>query len=145
MGTVAVNLKRDWFSPDGVLYLVRQNPHEFPEAWADEPTQRDDESDEDFEKREAASKYDVLPSTAEVIGEGRTVVTLQNTANGEQLLVPQVIDDDVKSVGAALDDKGNEKPSQTVAKAEAAAKELGVEAGGKPDKSGPLPHDAGKK
>ena len=37
-GTQMVNLKRDWFAPDGSLYQVRDNPHEFPGHWDLPPT-----------------------------------------------------------------------------------------------------------
>lgn len=36
-----VNLKRDWFAPDGTLYLVRDNPHEFPSDWDLPPTAKE--------------------------------------------------------------------------------------------------------
>lgn len=28
-----VNLKRNWFGPDGGLYLSSENPHDFPADW----------------------------------------------------------------------------------------------------------------
>lgn len=55
-GTVLVNLRRDWFGPDGSLYETRDNPHEFPAEYADSPADK-----------ESKSKYAVLPSTAEVV------------------------------------------------------------------------------
>lgn len=127
-GTVKVNLKRDWFGPDGSLYEVRGNPHEFPTEWADEPA-------DDAPK---GAKYAVLPSTAEIVKEGKTVAVLQNTAAG-QVVVPTAIEGDVKSVGGALDEKGNEKPSQSVAAAAKGAEEENVQLGGRPRESGPLP------
>lgn len=145
-GTVGVRLRRDWFAPDGSLYQARDNPHEFPAFYADKPKQREDESDEDFKARQKRQKYDVLPSTAEVLpGGGRTVSVLQNTANGEQLVVPTLVDDEVKEVGGALDPKGIEQPTQTVAAAERGAEEQNVEVGGVPRKSGPLPAAASDK
>jgi hypothetical protein len=144
--TVGVRLQRDWFV-DGSLYQVRDNPHEFPAEYAEKPKKGKDESDADYKARLKVQPYAVLPSTAEVIGEdARTVVTLQNTANGEQLLVPTLVDNEVKTVGGALDDKGVEQPNQTVAQAEKGAAEQNVEVGGVPRKSGPLPAAAaGKK
>lgn len=146
-GTVGVRLKKDWFGPDGSLYQARDNPHEFPAGYADKPKQADDESDEDFKARLKRQPYAVLPSSAELVeGKSRTVVTLQNTANGEQLLVPTLVDEDTKSVGGALDEKGVEQPDQSVAEAEAGAEEHNVQVGGVPRKSGPLPAAAaGKK
>jgi hypothetical protein len=48
----SVTLKRDFFGPDGTLYLVRNNPHSFPADWdlpasavtaaADDPPDEDD-------------------------------------------------------------------------------------------------------
>lgn len=145
-GTVIVRLKRDWFAPDGSLYQARDNPHEFPAAYAEEPSKRDGESDEDFKAREAASTFEVLPTTAEVVEGGKTVVVLQNTANGEQLKVPTAVEGDVDSVGGALDDKGLEQADQSVAEAEAGAKAVGMpNVGGKPRESGPLPAGEKKK
>lgn len=145
-GTVGVRLKKDWFGPGGSLYQVRDNPHEFPASFADKPKQKDDESDEDFKKRQKRQPYEVLPSTAEVLeGGGRTVAVLQNTANGEQLVVPTLVEDDVKSVGGALDSKGLEQPSLSVAEAEKGAEAQNVEVGGVPRRSGPLPAAASDK
>lgn len=145
-GTVAVRLKRDWFGPDNSLYQVRDNPHEFPAFYADKPKQKKDESDEDFKARQKRQPYEVLPSTAEVLeGGGRTVAVLQNTANGEQLVVPTLVEGDVKSVGGALDDRGIEQQSLSVSEAEAGAEEQNVEVGGVPRKSGPLPAVASDK
>lgn len=136
-GTVLVRLRRDFFSPDGSLYEVRHNPHEFPAAWADEPKKRKDESDENFEKRKAASKYEVLPSTAEVVEGGEMVATLRNTANGEQMVVAEAVEGDVKSVGGALNAAKVEEPTQSLSKAAKAAEDLNVAVGGKPRESNP--------
>jgi hypothetical protein len=93
--TVGVRLQRDWFGPDQSLYQVRDNPHEFPAEYADKPKKGEDESDADYKARLKVQPYAVLPSTAEVIGEDvRTVAVLQNTANGEQVLVPTLVDDE---------------------------------------------------
>lgn len=54
-GMVWVNLRSNWFSPDGSLYEVTKNPHQFPAEWA-EPA--------DEGKR---SKFAVLPSNSEVL------------------------------------------------------------------------------
>lgn len=145
-GSVGVRLKKDWFAPDGSLYEVRDNPHEFPASYAEKPKQKEDEEDADYKARLKVQPYDVLPSTAEVIkGGGRTVAVLQNTANGEQLVVPTLVEDDVKEVGGALDDKGIEQQSLTVAEAERGADAQNVEVGGVPRKSGPLPAAASDK
>ena len=145
-GTVNVNLKRDWFAPDGSLYQARDNPHEFPAAYAEKPKQKEDESKEDFEARAKRQPYEILPSSAEVLeGGGRMVAVLQDTANGSQVTVATAVGDEVKSVGGALNDKGFEEPSQPVAKAENAAEDLNLQVGGKPRESGPLPAGAEKK
>lgn len=145
-GTVGVRLKRDWFGPDGSLYQVRDNPHEFPAHYADKPKKKEGESDEDFKARQERQPFDILPSTAEIVGkDARTVVTLTNTANGEQLLTPTLVDDEVEAVGGALDDKGIEQPSLSVAAAEKGADAHNVEVGGVPRKSGPLPAAASDK
>jgi len=138
-GTVLVRLKRDWFAPDGSLYQVRDNPHEFPAHYADKPKQRKDESAEKFEARKKASKFEVLPTTAEVVEGGKTVAVLQQTASGDVVEVPTAVEGDVKSLGGALNDKGQEEPDQPTAKAEKAAEDLNLEVGGKPRESGPLP------
>lgn len=144
-GTVGVRLKKDWFGPDGSLYQARDNPHEFPAAYAKKPKKAEDESDEDFKARLKRQPYAVLPSSAEVIeGGGRTVVTLQNTADGSKVEVATLVDEDVKSVGGALDEKGRESPNQSVAKAEKVADDAGAQVGGKPRESGPLPAGAKK-
>lgn len=144
--TVGVRLNKDWFGPDGSLYQVRDNPHNFPASYADKPKQQEDESDEDYKARLKRQPYAVLPSSAELVeGNVRTVVTLQNTANGEQLLVPTLVDEEVKEVGGALDNKGIEQPAQSVAAAEKGAEEQNVEVGGVPRKSGPLPAAASDK
>lgn len=115
-GSTLVNLKRDWFAPDGSLYQVRDNPHEFPGDWE-------------------------LPKSAEPIGEGggKTAVVLQQTASGYVKTVTG-IPDDVKSVGGALDDAGIEQATQSSAEADKSAKALGLgDVGGRPRESGPLP------
>lgn len=145
-GTVGVRLKKDWFGPDGSLYQARDNPHGFPAAYADKPKQREEESDAAYKVRLKNQPYAVLPSSAEVIGDDtRTVVTRQNTANGEQLLVPTLVDDETDAVGGALDNKGVEQPAQSVAAAEKGAAAHNVEVGGVPRKSGPLPAAASDK
>lgn len=143
-GTVSVRLKKDWFGPGDTLYQARDNPHSFPAAWAEPPEQAEGESDEDWAAREKRQPFAVLPSTAEVIEGGRTVAVKFDTANGEQLVVAQTVEDDVKSVGGALGEKGLEEPTQTAKAAEAAAEGLNVSAGGNPRTSGPLPPDAKK-
>jgi len=137
--TVLVNLKKDWYGPDGSLYQRVDNPHEFPASFADEPKQREDESDDDFKAREKATKYEVLPSTAEIVENAKTIAVIQNTGGGQQVIVPTAVEGDVKSVGGALDDKGVEQPDQSTAKAVAGAKEQNLDVGGKPRESGPLP------
>jgi hypothetical protein len=143
-GTVLVRLKRDWFGPGDTLFQARDNPHSFPEEWAGPARQHEGESDADYKVRKEKQRYDTLPSTAEVIEGGKTVAVKFDTANGEQLVVAQAVEGDVKSVGGALNDKGLEEETQTVAKAEAAAKELNVDSGANPRTSGPLPPDAKK-
>src|SRR6185295_15846821 len=130
-GTVLVNLRRDWFSPDGSLYQVRDNPHEFPAEYA-EPHKGEDKDD----KR----KYEVLPSTAEIVESEAIVMTIQNTGGGQQVEVPTAVQDDVKEVGGAVGKHGLEEPSQKVDEAAKVAKDAGMDqVGGKPRESGPLP------
>jgi hypothetical protein len=143
-GNVLVRLKRDWFSPDGSLYQVKDNPHSFPAEWADKPGELTDEQKADGKVRSPKQKYAVLPSTAEVVEAGKTVAVKVDTANGTQLTRAEAVEGDVKSVGGALNDKGLEEPSQTLAKAESAAEDLNVDAGGNPQQSGPLPAGAKK-
>lgn len=113
-GEQVVNLKRDWFAPNGSLYQVRDNPHTFPGNWD-------------------------LPPTAEEFGSGaKTVATVQHTASGS-VIVATAVEGDVKSVGNTLDAKGIEQPSQSAAAAAAGAKEQNLELGGRPRESGPLP------
>ena len=144
-GTVMVNLKKDWFGPDSSLYQARDNPHEFPAEYAEAPEKAEDESTEDFKARQKRQPYAVLPSSAELVkGGGKVVTTLQQTANGAEVEVPTLIEDDVKSVGGALNAKGREDPDQPVSAAASAAKEDGTQVGGKPRESGPLPAGAKK-
>jgi hypothetical protein len=147
-GTVLVNLKKDWFGPDGSLYQARDNPHEFPAAYADPP----EKSKED--KKEPAPivvapppvsaakppRYAVLPSTAEIVESSDTVITLQNTGGGQQVQVPTAVEGDVEKVGGAIGKHGLEEPAQTVSAAAKVAKDAGIDqVGGKPRESGPLP------
>ena len=53
-----VNLKKDWFAPDGTLYLARDNPHNFPSDWTlpksagagEEPAAVTEEDDDEVKK-----------------------------------------------------------------------------------------------
>lgn len=143
--TVLVNLRRPWFGPDGSRYDPEDNPHSFPASYADEPKleKAEGESDADFKRRSEKQKYAVLPSTAEVVGSGKSVMTLRKTANGSVILDPQAVDGDVKSVGntveeAPIADRHDDVHRSTpVAKAEKAAEEANEEVGGNPRKSGP--------
>lgn len=141
-GTVTVRLRRDWFGPDGTLYEVRGNPHSFPAEYANKPK---DLSDEDILSGKTPSRgqrYAVLPSSAEVLETGgKTVAVLQQTASG-YVEVAMAVDGDVKSVGGALDDKGVEQSSQSVAAAAKGAEELNIDLGANPRESGPLPAGA---
>lgn len=145
-GTVLVNLRKDWFGPDGSLYEARDNPHEFPAAWAEpgkevetkpaSTTTTTTESKAEVTK----PKYAVLPSSAEVVDSETTVVTIQNTGGGQQVLVPTAVQDDVETVGGAVGSHGIEEPHQTVDKAAKVAEDTGLDqVGGKPRESGPLP------
>lgn len=107
--TVTVNLKRDWFGQDGSLYKVRDNPHVFPASFAAAPKKREEESDEDFERRKKASKYEVLPSTAEVVEDAATVAAIQKTGGGEEVVEPQTVEGDVDSVGGKPRPAGTKK------------------------------------
>jgi hypothetical protein len=130
---VLINLKRDWFSPDGSLYQVRDNPHEFPAEFADKPTKEQTEKDKN-------RVYAVLPSSAEVVESTKTVAVLQNTGGGQQVMMPSAIQDDVKEVGGAIGEHGLEEPAQSVSDAAKVAKDAGLDqVGGKPRESGPLP------
>lgn len=118
-----VNLRRNWYAPNNTLYEKSANPHDFPESWKDQ-----------------------LPKGAEVLEGGKVVAVGVNTANGATLTKPEAVDDDVKSVGGALDTKGIEQPSQTVAAAEKGAEALNVDqVGGKPRESGPAVQVGAKK
>ena len=142
-GTVLVNLRRNWFAPNGSRYDREDNPHSFPAAWADEPSKEQKEAN-------PKQKFAVLPSSAEVLeGGGRTVMTERLTANGTPLLDVQAVDDDVKSVGNTVDEvpeansgEGEGHGSKPVAQAEKEAKQAGVAVGGSPKVSGP---QSGKK
>jgi hypothetical protein len=142
-GTVLVRLRKDWFDGQS-LYQVKDNPHAFPAHYADKPKRGDDETDEAWAARQKRQPYLVLPSTAEVVEVGKTVAVKIDTANGTQLVRAEAVEGDVKSVGGALNDKGLEEATQTVAKAEDAAEDLGLEVGGNPQQSGPLPGGAKK-
>jgi len=139
-GTITVNLERDWFAPDGSLYQRRDNPHQFPADWEDQiprvkvrkdagPTTNSPEYVVDKERRDRI-----------ILGkDAKTVAVLQETADGTQAVVPTAVESGVKSVGGALDSKAVEQPTQSVASAQAGAKEVNAQVGGKPRESGPLP------
>ena len=130
-GTILVNLRKDWFGPDGSLYQARDNPHQFPEEYANKPGKDAKEG----------QKYAVLPSTAEIVdSSGATVAVLQNTGGGQQVLMPSEVQDGAKSVGGAVGEHGLEEPDQSTSAAAKVAKDTGLDqVGGKPRESGPLP------
>lgn len=141
-GTVFVNLRRDWFGPNGTRYEAARNPHEFPASWADEPSKEQKEQNK-------KQRYAVLPSTAELIEGGTTVLTERLSGDGTPVADPQVVEDGVKSVGNTVTEMpeanhGEDKTHKSTSTAAAgkAAKEAGAQVGGKPDNSGPL---SGKK
>lgn len=144
-GTVLVRLRRDWFGPDGSLYEVKNNPHEFPAAYAEEPDKLSDKEKAELLRSGKTlpkdQKYAVLPSSAEIVEGGKEVAVLQQTASG-YVEVATAVEGEVKSVGGALDDKGHEQPSQSTTAAASAAKEMGVDVGANPRESGPLPGGA---
>lgn len=140
---VMVNLQRPWFGPNSVRYHPDDNPHDFPDAWAAEPEQGEDESDEDFELRTKKQKYAMLPASAKVIEGGTEVLTLRKTANGSVVPEPTAVNGDVKSVGnttdepPAKDTHDETHRSAPVKDAAKAADEAKTEVGGSPSKSGP--------
>ena len=140
---VLVNLQRRWFSPQGNRYHPDDNPHSFPAEWADDPEQREGESDDDFKARSEKQKYNVLPNTAEIVEGGKTVVTLRKTANGSVVPEPTAVDEDVESVGNTTDEvpakdrHDDTHQSTSVKDAAKAADELNEKPGGNPSKSGP--------
>jgi hypothetical protein len=144
-GTVLVNLRKDWFGPDGSLYQARDNPHEFPADWADEakaePTPTKETTTTTVSGGETAKqKYAVLPSSAEIVESETTVAVLQNTGGGQQALMPSAVQDGAESVGGAVGKDGLEQPDQSTAAAAKVAKDAGLDqVGGKPRESGPLP------
>lgn len=142
-GTVLVNLRRDWFALDGSLYQVRDNPHEFPAEYAEEPKELSEKEQQELIRSGKTipkdQKYAILPSSAEIVEAGKEVAVLQQTANGGVVEVATAVEGDVKSVGGALDKTGNEQPTQSTSAAETAAKDLNIDVGGKPRESGPLP------
>ncbi len=144
-GTLMVNLERDWFAPNGSLYQVRDNPHEFPASWEDQIPR----IKKPVRETTATGKLPAVPEQAYEVDEeardriilgkdAKTVAVVQNTASGS-VIVATAVGDEVKSVGGALDSKGIEQPAQSVASAAAGAKEQNLEVGGKPRESGPLP------
>jgi hypothetical protein len=133
-GVILVNLRKDWFGPDGSLYQARDNPHEFPAKYAEAPDKKD------LKEGEKAPRYAVLPSSAELVESSKTVLVRQNTGGGQQVEMPVAVEGDVKSVGGAIGEHGLEENSQSVAAAAKVAKDTGVDqVGGKPRESGPLP------
>jgi hypothetical protein len=85
-GTVAVNLKKNWFSPDSSLYEVRNNPHQFPAAWAAPPERKEDESEADFKTRLKNQPFAVLPSTAEIVTDKAVLASLEEEP--EEVVAP---------------------------------------------------------
>ena len=145
-GTVLVNLRNDWFGPNGNLYQARDNPHEFPADWAEEsdvkvkPNPQVTTTTTTGGGEPVKPKYAVLPSSAEIVESTDTVVVVQNTGGGQQALMPSAVEGDVKSVGGAVGKHGMEEPDQSVAAAAKVAKDTGLDqVGGKPRESGPLP------
>ena len=146
MASVLVNLRKDWFSPDGNLYQSRDNPHEFPAEWAEEVDPKVVKAAAEktvtttTAEEVSTQKYVVLPSTAEIVESSATVMVVQNTGGGERLLVPSAVEGDVTAVGGAIGKSGEEEAAQPVAAAEKVAKDAGMDqVGGKPRESGPLP------
>lgn len=139
-GTVTVRLRRDWFGPDGTLYEARDNPHRFPAEYAEKPKDLSKEDIAEGKTQSKGQKYAVLPSSAEVLGDGdsKTVAVLHRTASG-YVEVPTAVEADVKRVGGALDEKGVEQPDQPLAAAAKGAEELNINLGANPRESGPLP------
>jgi hypothetical protein len=145
-GVVLVNLRNDWFSPDGSLYQARDNPHEFPAEWADKADEKEvtaarrTTTVEETPAVVTKPRYAILPSSAEVVEEVDTVAVLQNTGGGQQVLMPSAVQGDVDSVGGAVGKHGLEEPDQSVTSAAKVAKDAGIDqTGGKPRESGPLP------
>jgi hypothetical protein len=144
-GTVLVNLKRDWFAPDGSLYQVRDNPHEFPAEYAEEVKPEKEPVKETVTTTITGGgirqqRYAVLPSTAEVVNAKDTVMVVQNTGGGQQVLMPSAVEDGAKEVGGAVNKDGQESPAQSTSAAAKVAHDAGMDqVGGKPRESGPLP------
>lgn len=145
MATILVNLRNDWFAPNGSLYLAKDNPHEFPAEWEDQiPRIKVPKASLDAP---AETEYVVDKEARDSIivsDNPRVVATLQNTANGASVVVATAVGDEVESVGGALDNKGMEQPHLEVAEAAKGADALNVDVGGKPMASGPLPAGANK-
>lgn len=144
-GTVLVNLRKDWFGPDGSLYQARDNPHEFPASYAEPAEAKKEPVKEVVTTRtvgggESKQKYAVLPSSAEIVESENTVMTERMTGGGQKILEPTAVEDDVKSVGGAVGEHGLTEPDQKVSAAAKVAKDAGIDqVGGKPRESGPLP------
>ncbi len=144
-GVVLVNLRKDWFGPDGSLYQARDNPHEFPAEYAEAGEAREQKevkttTVETVGGGELKSRYKILPSTAEIVESSKTVMVKQNTGGGQQLLVPSAVEDGATEVGGAINSDGQEDPAQSVAAAAKVAEKAGMDqVGGKPRESGPLP------
>jgi hypothetical protein len=150
-GVVLVNLAKDWFGPNGVLYECEDNPHEFPADWAEKADPKKIEAKKTKEvttvevsEQDSEQKYAVLPSTAVIVESQATVAVDFNTGGGQKVTMPVAVEDDVKRVGGALGEHGLEEPDQAVPAAAKVAKDTGLDqVGGKPRESGPLP--AGEK
>src|SRR6187397_2969044 len=112
-GVVLVNLAKDWFGPNGVLYECEDNPHEFPAEWAEEADPKKIEAKKKKEvttveitEQDSEQKYAVLPSSAVIVESETTVAVDFNTGGGQKVTMPVAVEDDVKRVGGALGEHG---------------------------------------
>lgn len=71
-----VNLRRDFYGPNNVLYLARDNPHDFPTDW---------------------EQY--LPNGAEIVGRGIVGGEMKKRGRVKRPRVPEAVADDPKVDG----------------------------------------------
>lgn len=144
-GKLVVNLERDWFAPDGSLYEVRHNPHEFPADWEDQiPRIKKVKLAKGAEPAEVEYEVDKEARKRIIVENPQVVETQRLSADGTPILVAEAVPGDVKSVGNTVDettkgpaDHNKTHQSTPLSKAVAAAKESGAEVGGKPRESNP--------
>jgi hypothetical protein len=111
-----IELKKDWFGPDGVLREVRNNPHTVPDSWKVPDAPKETTADKDAEPTGV-----ILPAGTRILGKSDVVDVERLTADGSVVIETQVIGEGAKL--GDLDGKaGDAKDPSTVQLPDASVK-----------------------